>query len=649
VEIRNFCIIAHVDHGKSTLADRFIEITGTVPKRQMREQMLDQMDLERERGITIKLQPVRMCYDKGTEAAEGTNGAEVRRYQLNLIDTPGHMDFRYEVSRSLAAVEGAILLVDATQGVQAQTISTLRAAEQQGLAIIPVVNKIDLPAADVEHTTLEICHLLSCQKEDVLAVSAKEGTGMERLLEAVISRVPSPFSASSASFASSLSSDLSFEARRAKGEAPPRAKEGASSSKALIFDAVADPYRGIVAYVRVSEGELRSGMKLHLLNAKRSFMPMEVGSFDPKFHPEAALSMGEIGYVVTGLKNLRDVRVGDTVSADIASPPLPGYQALCPMVFAGLYPVDTKDTVALREALEKLQLNDAALVIEPDRNAALGSGFRCGFLGLLHMEIVQERLEREHGCSLVITAPTVQYEVKLRARLAAPVVRSNLLDASRGVAVISNPADFPDPTYIEEIREPWVALEVVAPSDRVGVVMELIKGRRGVYLSHDYLDQKTAVLHFEVPLKSIVLDFFDRLKSVTAGYGSMSYAPLGFRAGELVKLDILLLSEPVEALSTIVHRREAYGIGADICRRLKEVIPKAQFSIPIQAAVGGKIVARETIPALRKDVTAPLYGGDVTRKRKLLEKQKKGKQRLKQMGRVTLTQEAFLSVLQRGS
>src|SRR3989339_428618 len=534
MEIRNFCIIAHIDHGKSTLADRMIESTGTLQKREMKEQLLDTMDLERERGITIKLQPVRMQY-KGV--------------QLNLIDTPGHTDFRYEVSRSLAACEGAILLVDASQGIQAQTLAVLSMALEHDLAIVPVLNKIDLPVADPERVTEEVLHLLGCRREEILRISAKDGRGVEDVLKAVIDRVPKPSVSSSA------------------------------DARALIFDAVMDPYRGAVAYVRMVEGSLKKGQK---------------------------------------------------------------------MVFAGLYPSEADGYPQLRDALEKLSLNDAALFMEPERNAALGNGFRCGFLGLLHMDIVQERLEREHDCDLVITAPSVQYEVQLQSRNPGEVVRTSLLRADEpAIALISNPADFPDPTCIGEVREPWVGLEVLCRKEDVGPVMQLVQDRRGMYQSLEYLDADLALLRFEVPLQGIILDFFDRLKSATAGYGSMSYEPIGYRAGDLVKLQILLLGEPAEALSTIVHKSEAHSVGAIICKKLKEVLPKAQYQIPIQAAVGAKVVARETLSAYRKDVTGYLYGGDVTRKRKLLEKQKKGKKRLKQMGKITLTQEAFLSVLKR--
>lgn len=603
MDIRNFCIIAHIDHGKSTLSDRMIEMTGTLQKREMKEQTLDMMELERERGITIKLTPVRMEY-KGV--------------QFNLIDTPGHTDFRYEVSRSLAACEGAILLVDASQGIQAQTIAVLMMAMEHDLTIIPVLNKIDLPAADPERVSEEVVKLLNCKKEDILMISAKDGRGVDELLQAVVDRVP-----------------------------PPK-KYSAPQTRALIFDAVVDSYRGVVAYVRIVEGMLKAGKTAHFLGTGSSFPVNEVGFFSPKFIPDEQLVEGQIGYVVTGLKDVRQVRVGDTIGSSADLEPLPGYKQVQPMVFAGLYPSEADQYPDLRDALEKLSLNDAALSIEPERNAALGNGFRCGFLGLLHLDIIQERLEREYNCDLIVTAPSVMYEVKLTVKQAAAVVRSSLLKHDEPqVARISNPADFPDPSYIDEVREPWVQLEIVCRSEDVGTVMTMVQERRGIYHTLEYLDADRCLLRFDVPLQAIVLDFFDKLKSSTEGYGSMSYEPLGYRAGDLVKLQILLLGEPAEALSTVVHRSEAHAIGEIVCKKLKEVIPRAQFEIPIQAAIGGKIVARESIGAMRKDVTGYLYGGDVTRKNKLLDKQKKGKKRMKQMGKVTLTQEAFLSVLKR--
>lgn len=603
MEIRNFCIIAHIDHGKSTLADRMIELTGTLQMREMKNQLLDTMDLERERGITIKLQPVRMMY-KGV--------------QLNLIDTPGHTDFRYEVSRSLAACEGVILLVDASQGIQAQTLAVLYMALEHDLTIIPVLNKIDLPAADPERVSEEVIKLLGCTKEDILAISAKEGRGVLEVLDRVIEKVPAP---------------------RGLDATVPRA---------LIFDAVMDTYRGSVAYIRVVDGEFSKGKKVFLLQTGAVLEALEVGHFTPKYCEDAVIRAGEIGYIVTGSKDISQVRTGDTISLQAGNEALPGYKHVQPMVFAGLYPSEADEYPRLRDALEKLSLNDAALQMLPERNAALGNGFRCGFLGLLHMDIVQERLEREYDCDLIITAPSVLYEVELNVKSPAELVKTSMLKpGDLQTAMISNPADFPDPAYIKEVREPWVRLEVVGRKEDVGAVMKLVTDRRGVYVSLEYLDADRALLHFEVPLQTIVLDFFDKLKSATAGYASMSYDPLGYRAGDLLRMEILLLGEPAEALSTIVHRSEAHDVGSIVCKKLKEVIPKAQYQIPIQAAIGAKIVARETISAVRKDVTAKLYGGDVTRKNKLLDNQKKGKKRLKQMGRVTLSQEAFLSVLQR--
>lgn len=603
MSIRNFCIIAHIDHGKSTLADRMIEHTGTLQKREMKEQLLDTMDLERERGITIKLQPVRMTH-KGC--------------QVNLIDTPGHTDFRYEVSRSLAACEGAILLVDASQGIQAQTLAVLYMAMEHDLQIIPVLNKIDLPAADPERISKEVVKLLGCDKDEILKISAKEGRGIDEVLDAVVERIPEP------------------------------RHEGDADARGLIFDAVMDPYRGTVAYVRMMNGTIKKGQKIHLLGTKTAYEAIDVGHFAPKYVSDGELNEGEIGYIVTGGKDVNHVRTGDTISSKEGITPLPGYKVVQPMVYAGVYPSEADGYPDLRDALEKLSLNDAALITEPERNAALGNGFRCGFLGLLHMDIIQERLEREYDCDLVITAPSVRYEVKLSVANPAEIVRSSLLKEDEpDTAIISNPADLPDPTYIAEIREPWVKLEIVCRNEDVGAVMKLVTDRRGVQQSMEYLDEERVVLFFEVPLQGIVLDFFDKLKSSTAGYGSMSYDPIGYRAGDLVKLQILLLGEPADALSTIVHRSEAHSVGASVCKKLKEVIPKAQYQIPIQAAIGAKVVARETLSAFRKDVTSGLYGGDVSRKQKQLKKQKKGKKRLKQMGKVTLTQDAFLSVLKR--
>lgn len=606
MSIRNFCIIAHIDHGKSTLSDRMMELTSTLERRVLKEQHLDSMDLERERGITIKLTPVRMHY-KGNE--------------LNLIDTPGHTDFRYEVSRSLAACEGAILLVDASQGIQAQTLAVLYMAMEHNLVIIPVLNKIDLPAADPERVSNEVVKMLGCNKDDILKISAKEGTGVDAVLQAVMERIP-----------------------------PPKGQETIESdqARALIFDAVMDEYRGAVAYVRVVEGQFKKGMKARLLGSKVDFEVQDVGFFSPKYISDSALSAGQIGYIVTGLKNVAEARVGDTIASSPTCEQLPGYKTVQPMVFAGLYPIQADEYPKLRDSLEKLSMNDAAIDISYEHNTALGNGFRCGFLGLLHMDIIQERLEREYGCELIITAPSVLYEVKLKASRPASVVRASLLKVEDPtIALISNPAELPDPTYIDEVREPWVRLEIVCRRQDVGPAMQLVQERRGIYLSLEYIDDDRALMHFEVPLASIVLDFFDKLKSASSGYASLSYEHLGYRADDLVKMNILLLGEPADALSLIIHRSEAHDAGEKICKQLKEVIPKAQFQIPIQAAIGGKVVAREDIAALRKDVTGYLYGGDRSRKDKLLDKQKRGKKRMKQMGKVTLSQEAFLAVLQR--
>ncbi len=613
MEIRNFCIIAHIDHGKSTLSDRMMELTGTLQKRVLKEQHLDSMDLERERGITIKLTPVRMSY---------------KDHELNLIDTPGHTDFRYEVSRSLAACEGAILLIDASQGIQAQTLAVLYMAMEHDLTIIPVLNKIDLPAADPERVSQEVMKMLGCKKEDILKISAKEGKGVLEVLDAVLDRIPAPEEGGNAL----LSHDTAI----------------AGESRALIFDAVMDEYRGVVAYTRVIEGQFRRGMKVRLLGSGVDFEVQDVGYFCPKYVSDTTLSIGQIGYIVTGLKNVAEARVGDTISSSEKGMLLPGYKKVQPMVFAGVYPTDAEEYPKLRDSLEKLSLNDAAIDISYEHNSALGNGFRCGFLGLLHMDIIQERLEREYDCDLIITAPSVLYEVKLATSNPASIVRSSILKLDEpDVALISNPSDMPDPTFIDEIREPWVKLEIVCRKQDIGPSMQLVQDRRGVYLSLEYLDADRCLLHFEVPLASIVLDFFDKLKSASSGYASLSYEHLGYKAGDLQRMDILLLGEAADALSFIVHRSEARDVGDRVCKQLKEVIPKQQFQITIQAAIGGKVVAREDIAAYRKDVTGYLYGGDRSRKDKLLDKQKRGKKRMKQMGRVTLSQEAFLAVLKR--
>ncbi len=599
--IRNFCIIAHIDHGKSTLADRFLEITGTVEKRDMKHgQMLDTMDLEQERGITIKLQPVRMDFSY-----------EGEKYVLNLIDTPGHVDFSYEVSRSLAACEGAILVVDAAQGIEAQTLANCYMALDHNLEIIPVLNKIDLQAADVEKRSQELVDVLGIKKEDIIAVSAKDGTNVEEVLKAVIKNVPAPKSAED-------------------GEL-----------KALIFDSVYDPYKGIVVYVRLFGGSVKRGDSVFLLNTRKKIEALEVGYFKPKYVSSDVLYSGEVGYIVTGLKSVREARVGDTVWQAGESgvkidetKPLSGYNVVLPFVFASIFCTENDEYPLLRDALDKLQLNDSALSFEPEQSGALGHGFRCGFLGLLHMEIVQERLEREYNLDLVVTAPSVSYKVRLK-------------DGEE--KTISSPADLPDMVYVDFLKEPWVKIEILTPKDYVGAIMTMCSDKRGVSKDMQYLDEKRVLMTFEMPLANIVVDFYDKLKSVSSGYASMNYEHLDFREGNLVKLDILVADERVDALSLIIHRDEAFYVGRDLTKKLKDIIPRANFVIPIQAAIGGKIIARETLSAFRKDVTAKLYGGDVTRKNKLLKKQKAGKKRMKMVGKVQLPQEAFLAVLKRDS
>jgi GTP-binding protein LepA len=593
--IRNFCIIAHVDHGKTTLADRLLERTGTIQTRDGVELVLDSMDLERERGVTIKASAVRMRYT----ARDG------QTYILNLIDTPGHVDFSYEVGRAMAACEGAVLLVDATQGIEAQTLANLYLALEHDLVIIPVVNKIDLPAARPDEVAREIAELIGVPKSEVLRISAKLGIGVEEVLEAVVQRVPPP---------------------RGDPEAP---------LQALIFDSHYDPYKGVIAYVRVVNGALAMGRKILVMSTGVTSEPVEIGVFTPDFTPTGRLEAGEVGYVATGLKSVRECRVGDTLTtADRPAPePLPGFRPPKPMVFASFYPSEGEDYELLREALEKLQLNDAALVFQPETSQALGFGFRCGFLGMFHMEIVQERLEREYGLDIVATAPSVEYEVVLR-------------DGS--VKTITRPSDLPDASWIEEIREPWMKVTIITPADSIGPVMDLITSRRGVYQNMTYLDPRRVMIEAEVPLAELLIDFYDALKSRTRGYASMDYAFIGYRAGDLVRLDILVHGQPVDALALIVHRDQAYARGRALVEKLREVIPRQLFDVAIQAAVGGRVIARATIKAMRKDVLAKCYGGDVTRKRKLLEKQKEGKKRLKMIGRVEVPQEAFLAVLRLG-
>lgn len=599
MEIRNFCIIAHIDHGKSTLADRLLEITGTIDKRMMKEQLLDRMELERERGITIKLQPVRMQW---------------KDVQLNLIDTPGHVDFSYEVSRSLAACEGAILVVDATQGIEAQTLANVYMAMDHGLEIIPVLNKIDLPAAEPERRAEEIENLLGFPAEDILTVSAKTGVGVETLLDTIVSKVPIP----------------------SKNEIFQKHQEVlvAGETRALIFDSTFDSYRGVVSSVRVFEGEIHKGDKLKLLRSNRQIEALEVGFLKPDYAPTPSLHTGEVGYIVTGLKNVIDAKVGETLWKGKSDSPksLPGYKEVTPFVFAGIYPTSGDDFPLLRKALEKLSLNDASLTFEPEHSGALGHGFRCGFLGLLHLDIVQERLERESDLDILVTAPSVSYEI---------------IDNAGELHSISNPGELPDAGNYEIIKEPWMKITILCPSEHVGAVMELCTSRRGISKNLQYVGEKRVELFFEIPLASIITDFYDDLKSTTSGYASMSYEPIGMREGKLVRLDILVAGDKVDALSQIVHKDDAFYTGNKWCEKLKEIIPKAQFAIAIQAAVGARIIARSTISALRKDVTAKLYGGDVTRKNKLLKKQKAGKKRLKQFGKVTIPQDAFFAMMKK--
>ena len=589
--IRNFSIIAHIDHGKSTLADRLIELTGTVEKRDMSEQFLDNMELERERGITIKAQTVRLKYT----AKDGNE------YHLNLIDTPGHVDFTYEVSRSLAACEGALLVVDATQGVEAQTLSNVYLALDHDLEIIPVINKIDLPSADVERTKTEIEEAIGLDASDAVTCSAKTGEGVENILEAIVAKIPPP------------KSDL---------DAP---------LQALIFDSYFDSYKGAVAHVRLMAGKIRKGDRLKLIATGKEFDATEIGIFAPSMKELDELQAGEVGYICGSLKDVRDVRVGDTITT-VQNPaaPLAGYRAPVPMVFCGLYPTENADYDNLKEALEKLQLNDAALVYEPETSAALGFGFRCGFLGLLHMDVIQERLEREYNLKLVTTAPSVVYKVH---------------KTNGEVFTIDNPAALPPVTEIKLIEEPTVKAMVIVPADYIGAVMELCREKRGTYKSMDYIDKTRVMISYEIPLNEIIFDFFDKLKSMTRGYASLDYEPANYVESDLVKLDILLNGDLVDALSAIVHRSRAAKVGRTLALKLKRIIPEQLFDIPVQAAIGGRIIARETVKARRKDVLAKCYGGDVSRKRKLLEKQKAGKKRMKAVGSVELPQEAFMAVL----
>ena len=590
--IRNFCIIAHIDHGKSTLADRLLQSTGTISEREMKDQALDDMDIERERGITIKSHAIQMDYSYNNEG-----------FRLNLIDTPGHVDFSYEVSRSIAACEGALLIVDASQGIEAQTISNLYLAIENDLEIIPILNKMDLPGAMPEEVTDQIIDLIGCSKEDIIPASGKTGLGVDNILQAIINKIPSP--------------------------------KGSENEplEAMIFDSVFNSFRGIIAYFRVFNGVIKKGQQVKFFNTGKTYNADEIGVLKMDLTPKNELRSGDVGYIISGVKKANEVKVGDTITSLIepCENAIQGFEDVKPMVFAGMYPVETDDYEELRNSMEKLQLNDASLVFEPESSAALGFGFRCGFLGMLHMEIIQERLEREFNMVVITTVPNVSYNVFLKKELKE--------------IVVNNPSELPDPSKLEWIEEPYIKAQVITKTDYVGAVMNLCIEKRGELNNQVYLTQDRVELSFQMPLSEIVFDFYDRLKSLSRGYASFDYSPVGHKKSDLIKLDILLNSEQVDALSALVHRSNAFTLGKRICLKLKELIPRQQFEIPIQAAIGAKIVSRETIKALRKDVTARCYGGDITRKRKLLEKQKAGKKRMRQVGRVEVPQEAFLAVL----
>jgi len=589
--IRNFCIIAHIDHGKSTLADRLLEYTNTTDKRQQQAQVLDDMDLERERGITIKSHAIQMDYS-----------LHGKKYILNLIDTPGHVDFSYEVSRSIAACEGALLIVDSTQGIQAQTISNLFMALEHNLHIIPILNKIDLPGAMPEEVSDQIVELLGCDRSEILTASGKTGQGVHEILHAIVDRIPTP-----------------------KGDVD-------APLKALIFDSVFNSFRGIIAYFRIMEGTLKKGQKVKFMNTDQSYIADEVGVLKMVMTPKAELKAGDVGYIISGIKEAREVQVGDTITGfeNPATETINGFEDVKPMVFAGIYPVDTEDFEELRESMVKLQLNDASLVFETESSAALGFGFRCGFLGMLHLEIVQERLEREFGITVITTVPNVSYRAYLST--------GEMVD-------VNNPTDLPSPEKTDYVEEPYITASVITKSEYVGAIMGLCMDKRGTLINQVYLTSDRVEIVFEMPLAEIVFDFYDRLKTISRGYASFDYHPLGWKESKLVKLDILLNTKPVDALSSIIHRDNAFDLGKKICKKLKDLIPRQQFEIAIQAGVGAKIISRETISALRKDVTAKCYGGDISRKRKLLEKQKAGKKRMRQVGNVEIPQSAFMAVL----